>query len=187
YDVILLQSQNPRSIENGFAAGSVPPQYVGGLGERGAAALRDFVRAGGRLVAVEDATEYVTDLFGLGVQSAVEGLQNIDYYIPGSILRLELDPSSELTRGLNTENIAWYGTGSLAFDVSDPAIRVAARYGSGDPLLSGWVLGGDKVAGKPALLEADVGQGSVVLFGFQPNYRGQSVATFPLLFNSLAR
>jgi hypothetical protein len=187
YDVIVLQSQNPRSIENGFAAGAVPPQYAGGLGEAGATALRDFVRAGGRLVAVEDATEYVTGLFGLGVGSAVEGLRNTEYYIPGSILRLELDSSSELTRGLSTESIAWYGTGSLAFDVTDPSIRVAARYGSGDPLLSGWVLGGDKVAGKPAILEADVGRGSVVLFGFQPNYRGQSVATFPLLFNSLAR
>lgn len=187
YDVILLQSQNPRSIANGFAAGSVPPQYAGGLGDTGAAALRDFVRAGGRVVAVEDAAEYVTELFGLGVSSAVDGLANTDYYIPGSILRLELDASSGLTRGLNPESIAWYGTGSLAFNVTDTAIRVAARYGSGDPLLSGWVLGGDKVAGKPAILEAKVGQGSVVLFGFQPNYRGQSVATFPLLFNALAR
>ena len=187
YDVIVLQSQSPRSIEDGYASGSVPPQYAGGLGEGGAAALRDFVRAGGRLVAVEDATEYVTELFGLGVASAVDGLSNTEYYIPGSILRLELDSSSELTQGMNSESIAWYGTGSMAFEVTDPSIRVAARYGSGDPLLSGWVLGGDKVAGKPAILEAKVGQGSVVLFGFQPNYRGQTVATFPLLFNSLAR
>ncbi|HKJ02468.1 MAG TPA: M14 family metallopeptidase, partial [Longimicrobiales bacterium] len=187
YDVIVLQSQSPRSIQDGFAEGSIAPQYAGGLGETGAAALRDFVRAGGRLVAVEDATEYATDLFGLGVASAVEGFSNTEYYIPGSILRLELDPSSDLTRGLDPESIAWYGTGSLAFTVTDPSIRVAARYGSGNPLLSGWVLGGDKVAGKPAILEADVGQGSVVLFGFQPNYRGQTVATFPLLFNSLAR
>jgi hypothetical protein len=187
YDVIVLQSQNPRSIANGFAAGSVSPEYAGGLGDTGAAALRDFVRAGGRLVAVEDATEYVTELFGLGVGSAVEGLSNTEYYIPGSILRLELDPTSELARGVDPENIAWYGTGSMAFTVSDANIRVAARYGTDDPLLSGWVLGGDKVAGKPAILEADVGQGSVVLFGFQPNYRGQTVATFPLLFNALSR
>ncbi|HSG07454.1 MAG TPA: M14 family zinc carboxypeptidase [Longimicrobiales bacterium] len=187
YDAIVLQSQSPRSIENGYAAGSVPPQYAGGLGEGGAAALRDFVRAGGRLVAVEDATEYVTELFGLGVGSAVEGFGTTEYYIPGSILRLELDSSSELTQGMDNESIAWYGTGSMAFEVTDPSISVAARYGSGDPLLSGWVLGGDKVAGKPAILEAKVGQGSVVLFGFQPNYRGQTVATFPLLFNALAR
>lgn len=187
YDVIVLQAQSAQSIEGGFAAGSVPPQYAGGLGETGAAALREFVQAGGRLVAVEDATEYATELFGLGVGSAVEGLRNTDYYIPGSILRLELDPTSHLSAGLDRESIAWYGTGSRAFTVTDSAIRVAARYGSGDPLLSGWVLGGEKVAGKPAIVEADVGKGSVVLFGFQPNYRGQTVATFPILFNALAR
>jgi hypothetical protein len=52
-------------------------------------------------------------------------------------------------------------------------------------LLSGWALGGEHVAGAPAILEADVGAGSVVLFGFQPNYRAQTVGTWPLLFNSI--
>jgi hypothetical protein len=37
-----------------------------------------------------------------------------------------------------------------------------------------------------ALAEATIGQGSVVLFGFQPNYRAQTVATWPLLFNAMA-
>ncbi|HLL47430.1 MAG TPA: hypothetical protein VK399_12020 [Longimicrobiaceae bacterium] len=41
------------------------------------------------------------------------------------------------------------------------------------------------MAGKPALLEARVGRGSVVLFGFKPDYRGQSIATWLLLFNAL--
>jgi hypothetical protein len=50
---------------------------------------------------------------------------------------------------------------------------------------SGWILGPERIAGKPALLHARVGQGSVVLFGFQPDYRGQTVATWPLLFNAL--
>ena len=63
--------------------------------------------------------------------------------------------------------------------------RFAARYGFGDPLLSGWVLGGEHIAGQPAILEADIGQGSVVLFGFQPNYRAQTMATWPLLFNAI--
>lgn len=187
YDVILFQAQSPRSIAEGFGADDVPAPYAGGLGSGGAAALRAFVEAGGRLVAIEEATEYVAELFGLPVESAVEGLPNTEYYIPGSILRLELDPTSELAAGMDTESIAWYGTGSRAFQVSDPSLRVAARYGSPDPLLSGWVLGGDKVAGRPAVVEADVGRGSVVLFGFQPNYRAQTVATFPLLFNTLAR
>jgi hypothetical protein len=37
------------------------------------------------------------------------------------------------------------------------------------------------------VLQADVGEGSLVLFGFQPNYRAQTVATWPLLFNAIRR
>ncbi len=187
YDAILFQTQNPASIRNGLDPSSTTPEYAGGLGAEGVAALKAFVEAGGRLVAVEQATEFVVELFQLPVKSAVEGLRNTEYYIPGSILRLDLDTTTELAAGMKKESIAWYGTPSRAFQVSDPAIRVLARYGSPDPLLSGWVLGGDKVAGKPAIVEADVGKGSVVLFGFQPNYRAQTVATFPLLFNALRR
>jgi len=187
YDVIVLEAQSARSIRNGFPASAVPQPYAGGIGDQGVASLRDFVQAGGRLVAVEDATDLVAEMFGLDVTNAVDGLSNTDFYVPGSILRLELAASSDVTRGLETESIAWFGTGSRAWDVGDANIRVVARYGSGNPLLSGWVLGGEHVAGKPAILEADVGRGSVVLFGFQPNYRGQTVATWPLLFNALAR
>ena len=39
---------------------------------------------------------------------------------------------------------------------------------------------------RPAVVEASVGEGSVVLIGFQPNYRAQTVATWPMLFNALA-
>ena len=46
-------------------------------------------------------------------------------------------------------------------------------------------LGPEHIAGKPALVSADVGEGSVVLFGFQPNYRGQTIATWPLLWAAL--
>ena len=74
-----------------------------------------------------------------------------------------------------------------AFEVDDERVRVVARYGEGDPLLSGWALGGELIAGAPAILEADVGAGSVVLFGFQPNYRAQTLGTWPLLFNSIRR
>jgi hypothetical protein len=187
YDVIVLQSQDPQSIRRGFPAGRVPPDYAGGLGQSGVDALRAFVQSGGRIVAIEESVDFVTDVFGLEVFNEVEDLPNTEFYIPGSILRLELDADSPLAQGTDPESVAWFWRSSRALDVSDPRARVAARYGSGDPLLSGWVLGGEHVAGRPAIVEADVGRGSVVLFGFQPNYRAQTVATWPLLFNALAR
>jgi hypothetical protein len=187
YDVLVFQTQDARSITNGFAPGQVPPAYAGGLGDQGAAAVAAFVRNGGRVVAIEGATDFVKDLFDLGISDITSDLANTDFYIPGSILRLELDDSSEINAGMSSEISSWYWRSSMAYEVDDPRIRVAARYGSGDPLLSGWVLGGQHIAGQPAILEADIGEGSIVLFGFQPNYRAQTVATWPLLFNAMRK
>ena len=186
YDVLLFEDQSPEQITNGFEAGTLPPEYTGGLGADGVSAVRQFVQAGGRLVAVAEATDFAIETFGLGVSSAVGGLSSSDFFIPGSILRLNLSAGNDITDGVPPENIAWYWRSSRAFDVADPAIEVVARYGSGDPLLSGWVLGQEHVAGKPALVEVAAGEGSVVLFGFPPNYRGQTIATWPLLFNALS-
>ncbi len=185
YDVLIFQAQSARSIERGHAEGSIPPQYAGGLGDVGGAAVQAFVEGGGRVIAIEAATEYVRDVFDLGVSDLTDRLVNTDFYIPGSILRLELDPESEINEGMRGEIASWYWRSSMAFEVDDPRVQVAARYGFGDPLLSGWVMGGEHIAGQPAILEADIGEGSVVLFGFQPNYRAQTMATWPLLFNAI--
>ncbi len=187
YDVLIFQSQEPSSIRDGFGPGEVPAPYVGGLAGQGSDEVRAFVRNGGRVVAVEGATEYVAELFGLALRDATSRLSGSEFYIPGSLLRLELEVGSELTEGMRSEVAAWFWEGSRAFEVSDPRVRVAARYGSGDPLLSGWAIGGQHLEGEPAILEADLGPGSVVLFGFQPNYRGQSMATWPLLFNAIRK
>ncbi len=187
YDVLILQSQSARSIREGFRADEVPAEYAGGLGQQGSDEVRAFVRNGGRLIAIEDATEYAAELFGLGVRDRNARIEAAQFYVPGSILRLEVDTASTVGRGLTPELPAWYWESSRAFAVDDTRARVLARYGSGDPLLSGWAIGSQYVAGHPAIVEAAVGNGSVVLFGFQPNYRAQSMATWPLLFNAIPR
>jgi len=184
YDVLVLQAQDPESIRDGIDADRLPAPWSGGLGDEGVRALRDFVRNGGRVVAVEEATDLLIEVFDLGVTNAVDRLPSQEFYVPGSIVSLDLE-EHPITAGLGDRVHGWYWRSSRAFDVSDPTIRVVARYGAGNPVASGWILGPRHIAGRPALVEARVGRGSVVLFGFQPNYRAQTVATWPLLFGAM--
>ncbi len=185
YDVLLFEDQPADEIVSGYSADQMPADYAGGLGTSGVNAVKDFVRSGGRVVAVGDATDFAIETFELRATSAVAGLPSEEFFIPGSILRLRVAAGNSITDGVPTETAAWHWGSSRAFDVDDPAINVLARYWSGNPLLSGWALGPGYVAGKPTLLETKVGEGSVVLFGFPPNYRGQTIAGWPLLFNAL--
>jgi hypothetical protein len=186
YDVILFQSQSLSSIRDGFSPGTLPSEYTGGLGDAGARSLQAFVRNGGRVVAIEEATEFVIDLFDLGVTNAVERLPVQDFFIPGSILGVDLEEGHPINEGKGDSTPVWYWESSRAFDVEDPQIQVVARFSEGNPLVSGWLLGPEFIGGKAAIVEARIGRGSVVLFGFQPDYRGQTVTTWPLLFNALA-
>ncbi|HEU5240076.1 MAG TPA: hypothetical protein VFU37_23280 [Pyrinomonadaceae bacterium] len=74
---------------------------------------------------------------------------------------------------------------------SDPLelarVKILASYPKDkDPLLSGWLLGADRIKGKAALVEVGLGKGRIILFGFRPQYRGQSLATYPLFFNAIS-
>jgi len=68
---------------------------------------------------------------------------------------------------------------------SSAAMDTVARYGSRDLLLSGWIEGEEIIAGRAAVVQATVGTGHVVLLGFPVQHRGQSHATFRLLFNAI--
>jgi hypothetical protein len=60
-----------------------------------------------------------------------------------------------------------------------------ANYPESGVLASGWLLGEKLVAKRSALIDARMGSGHVVLFGFRPQYRAQSYQAFKLLFNAL--
>jgi hypothetical protein len=186
YDAVVLPDQSPRDILEGLPR-RYPARYAGGLGQAGVQALRDFVDGGGTLIALNDACAFAITALELPVTDALASLSSRDFYAPGSIFRLRLDPSSPLAEGMPEEATAWFEGGPV-FDVRDPArVRVVGRYPTapGDVLLSGWVLGAGQVAGKAGLVEVRRGRGRVVLFGFRPQYRGQTMASYPLLFNAI--
>jgi hypothetical protein len=190
YDTIVIPDQSPRSILDGYRKGSMPEELTGGLGKEGVKALREFVEQGGTLVTLNDASDFAIEQFDLPLRDVTLGLKRTEFYCPGSILRTILDTTHPLAKGMQPESIAWVEDSPVFEIKSDPAalarVKVIARYpDSGTPLLSGWLLGAEKIRGKAALVEVGMGKGRVYLFGFRPQYRGQSLATYPLLFNAV--
>ncbi|HEX4950064.1 MAG TPA: hypothetical protein VFZ34_25585, partial [Blastocatellia bacterium] len=193
FDAIILPDQSARAIADGLPTrsndsegGGYPAEFTGGLGAAGIKALREFVEAGGTLITFNAASNFAIEHLGVPVRNVLQGVPSREFYCPGSILRTQLDATSNLTFGMEPESIAWFEQ-SPAFEVlDDKTVRVIARYpNDANPLLSGWILGDQLLRGKAALVEAKLGKGRVILFGFRPQYRAQSLATFPLLFNAI--
>jgi hypothetical protein len=183
FDAIILPDQSPGQIYAGHAPGALPQEFTGGIGPEGVASLKEFVEAGGTLVAFNAATALLVHDLKLPVTNALErAAEGESFYCPGAILRVHREGESPLVAGLEDPSIVWFEDGP-AFDV--PAGTAALRYVEESPLLSGWLLGGRRLQGRAALAELPVGKGRVVLFGFRPQYRAQSWATYVPLLNAL--
>jgi hypothetical protein len=185
FDAIVFPDQSSSEIANGFASGAMPPEYTGGLSTKAAANLKSFAEQGGTLVFLNRSANYGVEHLRLDPKNAVAGISNREFYSPGTLLNVTLDTHDPLAYGL-PENIAIWSEESPAWEVpSGSKDRVVARYADDHVLASGWLLGEQYIAGRAALVEAPLGQGRVVLFGFRPQYRAQSYQAFKLFFNSL--
>src|ERR1700752_1834373 len=151
YFTILIPDQPARTLLEGYRGGAMPPELKGGIGPGGVKTLRDFVETGGTLVFLNRASNFAIEQFKLPLRNVVAGLPRTDFYVPGSILQIQLDRSHPLSKGMPSDTIAW-AEDSPVFevtndkDVSVPAanVHVIASYPADrDPLLSGWLLGGD--------------------------------------------
>jgi hypothetical protein len=157
------------------------------LGGNGAAALVSFVEHGGTLLAFNEASNYAIEAMSLPVKNVLAGVRSTEFYAPGSIFAVEVKRDHPMMSGFTAPVPAvWFENGP-AFEITDStaATAVATYPTSGNPLLSGWLLGGEKLRGKAALVDVRRGSGHVLLYGFRPQYRGQPNATFPLIWGAL--
>ena len=63
--------------------------------------------------------------------------------------------------------------------------QTVVRYADNGLLRSGWLVGEEYLANKAAMIDASVGKGRIILFGFRVQNRCQTHGTFKLLFNAL--
>ena len=205
YDVLIIPDMSLREAKDGLAASGAPAEYAGGLGAAGVKAIGEFVSAGGVLMTFDRGSELAMDAVpGLPVRRissqsrapARDGRARDDstgaapganIVAPGSILRTLSASGHRLTMGM-PDTVPVYFTNSTAFDVAQDAnVEVPLRYpaAASSILMSGYLTGGEALAGKAAAVDITVGAGRVVMFGFRPQYRGQSWGTFKLVYNAI--
>jgi hypothetical protein len=64
--------------------------------------------------------------------------------------------------------------------------RVVLRFDAqGSLLVSGLLEGGNDIAQRPVVVDVPVGEGHVVLFSNNPIYRGETIGSYPLVFNTI--
>ena len=181
FDAIVFADETAKAIDTGHGPDTMPQEFTGGLGVKGAQSLREFARAGGTLIFLNRASDYGIATLGIQAKNVVDGLPPQEFYSPGSLLNVKLNLRDPLTRGL-PEEIAIWSEGSPAWNTEEEGV---AKYPGSGVLASGWLLGEKQIAGRTAIIHARYGDGNVVLFGMRPQYRAQSYLTFKLLFNAL--
>lgn len=185
YDVVILPSESAGRLEAGHAPGTVPGRYAGGLGAEGVRELESFVREGGTLVAINGSWALPVEAFHLDVENAVGGLPRSEFFVSGSLVEVQADATHPLMAGMR-EYAPVFLDRSPVFRTTDGFRgRILASYASeGTPLLSGYLLGEEHLQGLAAAVEVSHGAGRVVLLGMRPQWRGQPLGSFRLLFNA---
>lgn len=185
FDAIVFASDRARTLRDGFGSGRVPPALEGGLGDAGIRALDAFVRDGGTLLALNQSALFAIEQLQLPVRNLLQGVAAKDFFASGSILEVVTEPSHPVMAGM-PERAKVFFDQSPVFATSEGFDgAVLARYDKGaSPLRSGYLLGSQFLPRNAAALDVKHGRGHVVLIGFRPQWRGQTIGTFRVVLNA---
>jgi hypothetical protein len=196
YDVLVIPNIRPSIIKEGKMDDKedarwqrpLPPEYRGGIDKKGIANVKKFVEGGGTLICFGSSCGFAIETLELPVRNVLDKISEDDFYCPGAILKISFKGGQPITYGMPESGHLFFAN-SLAFATSVPYGKfdrtVLASYTEKEPLASGLIIGGERLYRNAALVEYTVGEGRVVLFGFNPQYRCQSAGTYKLLLNAI--
>jgi hypothetical protein len=170
----------------GGRAGETRPEYNARLSADDLAAFEQFIRNGGVLLCLNNASLFPMEQFKLPVKNVIDGLRREDYFVLGSLLEVNVDTSNQIMAGMPAKAAVMQELGPVFEAQQGSGVRILAKFpDSGSPLLSGFLLGEKHLNGKGAAVDVPLGSGHVVLIGFRPQWRDQSFGTFRIVFNAL--
>jgi hypothetical protein len=193
FDVVIFVGASETEIESGKPPKKwekyyepAPPEYSGGIGEKGEKILKEMVKNGKLLIFMDDSCNYAINKFKMPVTNVME--ENSKVTCPGSYLRVEVK-DSELTAGMD-KTAAVFFRSTPTFETSLPNSADESRstplvFPERQLLISGWLEGEEQLARKSLLVDYRKGKGRIILIGPDVIHRTHSEGTYKIMFNSL--
>lgn len=196
-----MSAQTNSITQSGPDPESIPHEFRNQTGrisqEKSIPELKKFLEQGGKIIATGSSTNLAFHL-GLPIRNALvemspEGkerrLPNEKYYIPGSVLNVNVNNSISSCWGMPTKADVYFNNNPV-FRISTEAIakgdiKPLLWFTDDKPLRSGWAWGQAYLKDGITGFEANIGKGNLVAFGPEITFRAQTHGTFKLLFNQL--
>ncbi|NLP09830.1 hypothetical protein GX408_05455 [bacterium] len=179
FDVIVFPDQSPERLRE-LLLTPAPAAGARNALDR----LQAFVQAGGSLVMINRSCNLLVERWALAVKNMVQDLKAEEYFVPGSLLRMNVAVDHPGGYGLPAR-LAGFVHHSPVFQSLAPWVETVAVYPDSHLLISGFLRGESRLASGGAAVHVTMGRGRVWLLGLVPQFRSQSHATYKLLFNTL--
>jgi len=131
----------------------------------------------------DEGEEFQLPFRDISTQLSKEGL-----YVPGSLMKINIAEGHPLTLGMPRQ-IGVFSRGRPVFQTGIPVFdtdrRVIATYPEKEVLLSGYSAHDEKMGNKAAMIWMRKGKGQYVFYGFGPQFRASTQASYKLLFNAI--
>jgi hypothetical protein len=208
FDLIILTDEAKSVLlegkfgdEDAYFISRYPPEFAKGMGKKGLENILQFVNEGGTLLSWGRSVDLFTGMLTLGndddnireqfqlpfrnvgTDLAIKGLD-----IPGSALRVKLQKTHPISYGM-PEEVAIFHRGNPVFTTSIPYFdmdrRVIATFADDNILMSGYADNEKLLSKQAAMVWIKKGKGQFVFYSFSPHHRGQTPATYKLLWNGI--
>lgn len=182
WDVLIMPALTDTSQMNSY------------LGEGGKQKLRSWIRDGGTLVTIGNATDYSLDQLGVGSLTSFydkedhEDAQRIS--VPGAFYETALDKNEWLRSGYDNELPFLVNSSRIYYHDDEPPStrqRNVVSVTGDSPRLSGhaWQESDERLPEASLVYEERVGSGRVIMFAEDPNFRGYWLGADRLFLNAV--
>ncbi|MGD2085863.1 MAG: M14 family metallopeptidase [Candidatus Aminicenantes bacterium] len=193
YDIVVFVGAGKTEIQSGKPPKKwerwytpLPPEYSGGIGEKGKKVLKEFLKKGKTLIFMGDSCAYALEHFKLPVENIIKEAKKVR--CPGSYLQVEVK-ESDLTYGMKPKAAIYYSKNPVFSTFLPRSItqkrRTPVTFGRRDLLLSGYLKGEKSLLRNSLVVDFFIDNGRVILIGPIVTYRAQSEGIYKIMFNAL--